>query len=1229
MLKEHILRLYRALSVVVILALVLSTASPLISYAEENGTTTPDTTQEEQGDENTEDTEENDDVDNRIENRGGTDTEEEGEEDTEGEEELVFSVTGEENNEEENQEEDQNEETGEGAGTTTQTTTENTETEEDESGENEQATSTDETSGGGTAEDDSEESDENTPSVVTDEDEYDTSSSSSASSAVVDPEESNNDNSDFEDINPENDAILDSGLPVEDVSATTTEHAASEPENVLATDEDNTGNKQGGTVLTGNAESRVSTENILNITRSSIDGPGETNATLIKSETDNFGDLTNESEADAATGENEAIGGTGDATVLTGNAHASAEVFNVVNTNFFNSDGLILFLNPNNGDGLDLRQTDFSYFFDNGAGASPTQFGCTVLTCLNSSALSVLNKNEAVVDNTVTVRADTGNNMASTTESGMVDIDTGDAYAAANVLNLVNTNFINSSYFLAAFNNFGDLNDDIVLPDEDFFDDLLSEGGSIPDLNSSSYVVNNTNTENFFGTTTANAVTGENVATTTGEGHGEIFTGKANSSADSYTLANQTRVGGSSVYFVFKVWGDWSGEIKGLPRGMSWRQTPYGIEVYSTGSGPSRGDNMGEYNSSFFLASSTNEALVHTNVDVLATTGSNEALSEDGAGAIRTGDAYAQASVVNMVNTNIVGRNWMFATFNIFGDWSGDISFGGHSPDLNLGATLDASEPIAPDTDVSYEFTVTNNGVIAANGVTLSTSYNKNLLTLNTGDTGGITTSDGMRFNVGTLQPGESSIISVTGHVDGTDLPADSTVSLPLTATVSSNLRDQSDGDNTQILTITIVTEPEVGDSNTGDDAGDGSTDEGEDSTNDDEEDPRDRDDDREGSSSSGGSGGSSGAGGSSGGGGGGASSGGTGGASSGSGGSSGGGGGGGGIIAGGGGGGIASVDSRGSWTPDPLVTMTKKASALNTVAPGIVDYEVIVQNDKTAGPVHNSILTDIMFDPLGEIMYERSWPLGALEPGDEIQLNYSVEFATSTAVGLYKNIARLTGQKNNSVAVYAVDADLVEASSTITILPNGLDADGLATSTPKVSDPTINISKYVCEPLLTKNMRPGRGNDPLDVVKLQNFLNGEVDSGLPTTGYFGPLTTAAVKKFQAKYADEVLAPWNLTEPTGLVYTTTRKKINELACNGRPVGGEGDTEKRDVGTTDRDLGSPVAVTGSRETTPAPRSSSNTASAAAASNSDSQNENENEEENQGGILGAVGSFFGLW
>src|SRR3990167_979513 len=607
-----------------------------------------------------------------------------------------------------------------------------------------------------------------------------TSSTSTTDSGEVAPEESDTDNTDFENVTggapPPDEG---DGRPVIDASATSTEALANDPFFATASSTDGTGHKIGGTIFTGDAVASTTVKNILNITKSNVDGPGVTNGSIITGDVDNEATLTTTDSTQAETGENIALGGEGLASIKTGRAVGTAQVLNVVNSNLFHSEGLVLFINPLEGDGFDLRDNDLSYFFDEGAGASPTQLGCTILTCLNSSALSILNKNTATVDNDVSVRAATGGNTATSTESGAASIETGDAYAAADVLNLVNTNFINSSYLIASFNNFGDMNDDIVLPDASFFDRLLAEGGSLPELNSSSYIVNNTNDENFFGTTTTHALTGGNVATTTGLGHGEVFTGNAYTSSNSYTSANQTRVGGASVLLVFKVWGEWSGTIQGLPEGMTWRETEYGIEILSTGSGSS-GGSVGVYNSSAFVASSTNSATVHTDVEVLAETGGNRAETVDGTAVITTGDAYAAANVVNLINTNIVGRNWVFATFNIFGSWSGDIAFGGHSPDLGIDTTVEAPDPIPPNSDVTYHFSVTNDGDVSADNVTLSATYDTDLLLFTRGNTPSSNTDAGTTWNLGTLAAGESKEIIMTARVLVRSLPTVFSVSIPL-----------------------------------------------------------------------------------------------------------------------------------------------------------------------------------------------------------------------------------------------------------------------------------------------------------------------------------------------------------------------------------------------------------------------------------------------------------------
>ena len=43
--------------------------------------------------------------------------------------------------------------------------------------------------------------------------------------------------------------------------------------------------------------------------------------------------------------------------------------------------------------------------------------------------------------------------------------------------------------------------------------------------------------------------------------------------------------------------------------------------------------------------------------------------------------------------------------------------------------------------------------------------------------------------------------------------------------------------------------------------------------------------------------------------------------------------------------------------------------------------------------------------------------------------------------------------------------------------------------------------------------------------------------------------TTAAVSRFQSKYASKVLTPWGLAKPTGWWYESTKKQGNDvLGC---------------------------------------------------------------------------------
>ncbi len=82
----------------------------------------------------------------------------------------------------------------------------------------------------------------------------------------------------------------------------------------------------------------------------------------------------------------------------------------------------------------------------------------------------------------------------------------------------------------------------------------------------------------------------------------------------------------------------------------------------------------------------------------------------------------------------------------------------------------------------------------------------------------------------------------------------------------------------------------------------------------------------------------------------------------------------------------------------------------------------------------------------------------------------------------------------------------------------------------------------------ITENIKTGIKNSADQVIKLQNFLKDTEKMDVNVTGIFDQKTIQAVKIFQAKYTVDILDPWNVKVPTGNVYHTTRKKINEIHC---------------------------------------------------------------------------------
>ena len=71
--------------------------------------------------------------------------------------------------------------------------------------------------------------------------------------------------------------------------------------------------------------------------------------------------------------------------------------------------------------------------------------------------------------------------------------------------------------------------------------------------------------------------------------------------------------------------------------------------------------------------------------------------------------------------------------------------------------------------------------------------------------------------------------------------------------------------------------------------------------------------------------------------------------------------------------------------------------------------------------------------------------------------------------------------------------------------------------------------------------------NDSDEVERLEAFLIARWEK-IEINGIYGQDDFDAVKRFQLEYRADILDPWDINNPTGYVYKTTVKKINEIAC---------------------------------------------------------------------------------
>lgn len=358
----------------------------------------------------------------------------------------------------------------------------------------------------------------------------------------------------------------------------------------------------------------------------------------------------------AQTGSNGASDSDG-AGVKTGTASSFGALISLFNIVITNSAGQLIFLQNPLG-GVDLT-SQIMGAFSSGSSSTASTSSCTLLSCDSPyGSLTAVTTGGADVINTLLVRSGTGLNAVESTD-GAALVESGDASAFGNIINIGNLQIIDSRYLIILLNNIGNLIGDIVLPTADFFASLST---SVL-LSGDQHIVAD-NTADVTNNALSTADTGLNTATGT---TATIESGHANSGVDLHNFINQNSLGGRPVCFIISVGGIWDGDVVGLPKNFSEENTPFGKII--CGSGNASGTKV-----TSLTASTTNYAKILNNAIVEATTGGNSASGT--IAKIKTGNADAFLQILNLVNQNIIGQDWVFALFTISGDWHGNLTFG-------------------------------------------------------------------------------------------------------------------------------------------------------------------------------------------------------------------------------------------------------------------------------------------------------------------------------------------------------------------------------------------------------------------------------------------------------------------------------------------------------------------------------------------------------------------------
>lgn len=483
-------------------------------------------------------------------------------------------------------------------------------------------------------------------------------------------------------------------------------------------------------------------------------GADSENSNQTTSDTTNSTTVTNTADdataiaGTAATGDNTNSRNSGDAGITTGDASIGVTQVKSDNTTTIGGDVLFantahdgtihgdLVINPSSASSLASSDgTIKSVTATNSATGSGSDNAITIDT-----KVTEINEvqNDGTIDNAIAAIASTGSNHADK-NTGDASVTTGNANVAASLVNLLNTTVENGNILVVTEDVYGDVTGNILIPDFDQLSTILTgNNNTTVDASNANTGANSTNTIDITKTkndstivdsnatvdTTiaATAITGQNDSLEN-TGVSSITTGEANVQAGNVTLANTTVQDASLGIVIVNALNRFIGFLIGsdnIATPLSEEETLSYVHANNEQTGANSNNSINITDEQTTKTTVTNNATITNSVDAAALTGNNTTNKNTGTGAITTGDANITATAVNVANTTVKNGNLAVYIINVFGNFFGDVLFGG----TRLALPYDTS---SPNSSATIHADNTNTGADSTNEIAVTVTNNKDV----------------------------------------------------------------------------------------------------------------------------------------------------------------------------------------------------------------------------------------------------------------------------------------------------------------------------------------------------------------------------------------------------------------------------------------------------------------------------------------------------------------------